>query len=231
MKNLVCCVLCFFAFTSLFAQSETILIEKVKAKLDKVNDYEATGKMKMDVSFINAPESKVSIFYKRPNKFKVRKNGGISILPKGGVSINVNSLLTNGNYITVPAGQEMLDGTRTIAVKLIPNDEDGDVVLTKLLIDEKNLVVRKAIVTTRESGTYEIVMNYGRFSNWGLPDKVVFSFNTKDYKLPKGVSFEYEKGGEKKTSEKMKNKKGKVEITYSNYKINKGVADSVFATQ
>jgi hypothetical protein len=56
---------------------------------------------------------------------------------------------------------------------------------------------------------------------------VVFSFNTKDYKLPKGITFEYEKGGGKK-EEALKNKKGKVEISYSAYSINKGIEDKVF---
>ena len=64
--------------------------------------------------------------------------------------------------------------------------------------------------------------------DWGLPDKVIFSFNTKDYKLPKGITFEYEKGDDKKKQEALKNKKGKVEITYSGYTINKGVDDKIF---
>ena len=53
--------------------------------------------------------------------------------------------------------------------------------------------------------------------------------NTKDYKLPKGITFDYGDGSKKKqTPDKMKDKKGKVEISYSGYTINKGVSDSVF---
>jgi outer membrane lipoprotein-sorting protein len=57
---------------------------------------------------------------------------------------------------------------------------------------------------------------------------VIFSFNTKDYKLPKGVIFDYDGGQKKDTEKKLSNKKGKVEIQYSSYIINKGVPDSVF---
>ncbi|MES1197730.1 MAG: hypothetical protein ABUL41_00445, partial [Chitinophagaceae bacterium] len=67
------------------------LVKKVKAKLDKVNDYQASGTMKIDVSFIKAPDSYVKVFYKKPNKFTVKKEGGISILPKGGFSANLNA--------------------------------------------------------------------------------------------------------------------------------------------
>jgi hypothetical protein len=43
------------------------------------------------------------------------------------------------------------------------------------------------------------------------------------------VTFDYDDGSKKKQSnEPLKNKKGKVEIIYSNYVINKGVPDSVF---
>jgi len=72
-------------------------------------------------------------------------------------------------------------------------------------------------------------MTYGKYAAYGLADKVNFSFNTKDYKLPKGITFDYDDGSKKnEPADKMKNKKGKVEIVYSGYSINKGVPDSVF---
>ncbi len=221
-------ILIFMSATTVMAQTEEALLKKVRAKLEKVSDYQAEGKMKLDVSFINAPASKVTVYYKKPNRFKVKKAGGISILPKGGISVNVGSLLTDGSYQTVPGGASAVDGKPTTVVKLIPTDENSDVVLSVLHIDEKEAVIRKAIVTTKESGTYEILMNYSAYTAWGLPDKVVFTFNTKDYKMPKGVIFEYEKGGEKKTENKAKTKKGKVEITYTGYVINKGIDDKNF---
>ena len=228
MKSILCfCLSVAIAAGHLFAQDETALVKKVKAKLDKVTDYTAQGNMKVDVSFIDAPDSKVVVYYKKPDKFKVVKAGGISILPKGGVSINVGTLLANDNYDIVPGKNAVINGMETTVVKLLPQDENSVVVLTTLYIDEKNLVIKKATVATKENGSYEIELNYGKYIDWGLPDKVVFSFNAKDYKLPKGITFEYEKGNNKK-AEAIKNKKGKVEITYSNYLINKGIDNKVF---
>ena len=221
-------ILGFFCVTAVMAQDEEALLKNVRAKLEKVADYQAEGRMKLDVSFINAPASKVTVFYKKPNRFKVKKAGGISILPKGGVSVNVNTLITSDGYQTVPGGASVIDGKPATIVKLIPTDENTDIVLSVLHIDEKDAVIRKATVTTKESGTYEILFSYGAYIAWGLPDKVVFSFNTKDYKMPKGVVFEYEKGGEKKVEDKAKAKKGKVEITYTSYSINKGVDEKNF---
>lgn len=215
---------------SLFAQGETALVKAVKAKLDKVKDYEAKGRLKMDVSFINAPASEVAVYYKKPDLFKVTKSGGISILPKGGVTVNISSLLASDQYTVVPAGQAVVKGVTTKVVKMLPLQENSDVVLSTIYIDEKSLLIRKATVTTKESGSYEMEMDYGKYSAWGLPDKMVFLFNTKDYKLPKGVTFEYEKGGETKTKN-VKKDRGRIEITYAQYTINKGVPDAVFRSK
>lgn len=222
----------FFLFTIICiaasAQDMTALINKVKTKLEQVNDYVADGVLKTDVTFIKAPAGKVKVYFKKPDKFKLQKDGGISILPKGGVSVNMSSMMSTNNFVALTAGESDVDGYKTKIVKLLPTDENSNIVLSTLYIDEKNLLVRKSVTTTKDNGTYEIGLTYGKYSSYGLPDKVVFSFNTKDYKLPKGVTLEFDEGEKKSDADKLKNKKGKVEITYSSYTINKGVDDNVF---
>lgn len=223
------CILTGSLALSVQAQDMTGLINKVKAKLDQVSDYEADGRMKTDVAFIKAPIGKVKVYYKKPNKFRLKKDGGISLLPRGGVSVNMNSIIATADFIALAAGEANVGGIKTKVVKLLPANESSDIVLTTMYIDEANLLVRKAVTTTKENGTYEIEMSYGQFSNYGLPDKVVFSFNTKDYKLPKGITLEFDDTEKELTeAEKIRNKKGRVEISYANYVVNKGVPDSVF---
>lgn len=229
MKNFLIALVSFIGLQSAaFSQDMTALINKVSAKLNQVNDYTAEGSLKTDVSFIKAPSGKVKVYFKKPDKFKLKKDGGISILPKGGVSINMNSMIMTNNYVALAAGESTIDGVKTKIVKLLPTDENSEIVLSTLYIDEANLLVRKAVTTTKENGTYEMGLTYGKYSNYGLPDKVVFSFNTKDYKLPKGITLEFDEGEKSSDLDKLKNKKGKVEITYTSYTINKGVDDSVF---
>jgi outer membrane lipoprotein-sorting protein len=204
------------------------LMKKVKEKLALVNDYKAEGQLKTDVPFMKIPESKVSVYYKKPNKFKIKKEEGISIVPKGGISINLNSLFAGNEYTIIPGGNSAIKGKPVVIVKLLPVKEESDVVLSTLYIDEKEALIYKANTTTRNNGTYEMEMSYGKFTKWGLPDKVLFSFNTKDYKLPKGVTFEYETEQKPEAAAKPKNQKGTVEISYQNYLINKGIQDAVF---
>lgn len=229
MKKIITVVVCIvLAQVAVCAQDMTALVNKVKSKLDQVNDYTAEGMLKTDVTFIKAPSGKVKVYFKKPDKFKLRKDGGISILPKGGVSVNTNAMVMTSNFVALAAGESVIDGNTTKVVKLLPVDESSEIVLSTLYIDEANLLVRKAVTTTKENGTYEINMTYGKYSSYGLPDKVVFVFNTKDYKLPKGVTLEFDEGEKPSDLDKLKNKKGRVEITYTTYTINKGVDDSVF---
>jgi hypothetical protein len=207
------------------SQTADELILKVKTKMDRVNDYIATGKMKTDVVFIKAPIANIKSYFKKPNRFAIKRDGGVSLLPKGGVSVNVSSLLLTDSYTAIDAGQGTVAGTAVRIIKLLPLSETSDVVLTTMYIDEKNLLIRKSSTTTKENGTFDMEMQFGKYADWGLPDKVVFSFNTKDYKLPKGITLEYDDGSKK--PELPKNKKGKVEISYSSYVINKGVTDAM----
>lgn len=206
-----------------------VLLQKVKEKINQVNDYEANGKMKTNVSFLKVPVAKVKIFYKRPEKLKIKNEKGISFIPKGAVNINMSNILSTGKYSVLDAGNDKVGNTVVKVVKLLPEDDNADVVLSTLYIDAVNLVILKTKTTTRDNGTYELEMSYGKYIAYGLPDKIIFSFNTKDYKMPKGVTFDFDDGTKKKTpDEKLKNQKGKMEISFSNYIINKGIADSVF---
>lgn len=222
-------------FTGLLLFSQDItgqtvkeLVEGVKTKMAKVNDYEATGKMKTNVSFIKAPIANVKVYFRKPDKLRVKNENGVSFIPKGSVNINLGNIFSaSGEFDIIDAGRESPSGLQI--VKLLPRNENSDVVLSTLYIDEKRLLVIKARTTTRDNGSYELSMTYGKYADYGLADKVIFSFNIKEYKLPKGVTFDYDDGSKKEsTPAKDKNGKGTVELNYSGYVINKGVPDAVF---
>ena len=212
------------------AQDVNALITKVKNNIDRVNDYVATARMVTNVSFLKVPDADVSVYFKKPNKLKIKNEKGISFVPKGAVSINLNNILSGSKYTAIDAGTDKINNTTVRVIKLLPVDDNADVVLSTVYIDEANLVIRRAKTTTRTSGSYQLEMNYGKYAPYGLPDKIVFSFDTKDYKLPKGITFDFDDGTQnrKTAAEKAQNRNGKAEITFSNYSINKGVSDGSF---
>jgi hypothetical protein len=229
-KKILCLLVFVLGCSFLSAgQDAATLMNKVRQRMAQVREYHARGRMKTDVAFLKIPVADVQVFYRQPDRFRIKKDGGITLLPKGGVSINLNSFLSMDDFIAIHAGSSVAGGTPVSVVKLIPANDQGDIMLATVYIDEKNLLIRKSVTTTRDNGTFEMECSYGKFTSWGLPDKVVVSFSTKDYKLPKGVTFEYETGDiPDAKDERLKNKKGKIEIQYTSYTINQGVPDGVF---
>lgn len=226
-KLFLICFLSLGVTTFVSAQDAASLVQKVKAKLEQVNSYEADGIMKTNVSFLKVPEARVKVFFKKPDKLKIKNEKGISLVPKGTAGISLQGLLT-GHFTALDAGTATLNGSRLRLVKLLPLDDNAEIVLSTLYIDESRLLIMKAVTTTRESGTYEVALTYGKYAGYALPDKVICSFNTKDYKLPKGLTFDYDDGSKKEPAEAAGNTKGNVEITYSAYTLNKPIPDSVF---
>lgn len=211
------------------AQEIQTLLKQVKDKYDKVNDYTANGKMKTNVLFIKAPVATVKIYYKKPDKMKIVNEKGVSFIPKGAININLNNVLGLSNYEAIDGGNEKINGTDCRVVKIFPISDEENITRATLYVDAKQLVIVKSVISTKENGTYELLMTYKNYVAYGLPDKAILTFNTKEFKLPKGISIDYDNGTDKEKQNMEKQKKGKVEITYSDYKINKGVPESVFA--
>ena len=229
MKRILVLVFLFKIAPFTQAQDVNVLVQKVKDKINLVSDYEANGKMKTNVSFLKVPVATVKLYFKKPNRLKIKNENGISFIPKGAVNMNLSNVLSGGKYTILDAGNDKIGNIAVKVVKLLPEDDNADVVLSTLYVDPVNQVILKSKTTTRDNGTYELEMSFGKYIAWGLPDKIIFTFNTKDYKMPKGVTFDFEDGTKKKTpEEKLKNQKGKMEIYVNGYIINKGIADSVF---
>jgi hypothetical protein len=231
MKHIKILMVACLVMVTIAAQSQeaNVLLKQVKARMDRVNDYEASGSMKTNVTFLKVPEAVVKIYFKKPNKLKIKNEKGISFVPKGAVSINLNNMLASNNYTVIDAGIDKSAMGLLRVIKLLPIDDNADIVLSTLYIDEASSVIKKAKTTTRENGSYELTMTYGKYIGYGLPDKIIFSFNTKDYKLPKGVTFDFDDGSDtKKTAGAGKTKNGSAEIIFNSYIINKGVADVNF---
>ena len=169
-----------------YAQNVNAILQKVKDKLNLVNDYEASGEMKTKVIFLKVPVANVKIYYKKPDKLKIKNEKGISFIPKGAVSININNVLTNNTFTALDAGVAKIGNTNVRVIKLLPADDPDsyrdDVVLSTLYIDD-NFLILKAKTTTKDNGTYELEMRYGKYAAYGLPDKVIFTL------IPKIIKF------------------------------------------
>ncbi|MEN9744973.1 MAG: hypothetical protein RL640_811 [Bacteroidota bacterium] len=202
------------------AQDVNTLIKQVKNKLDNVNSYIATGSMKTSIAYLKIPIAKVNIQYKKPNDLIIKSNNGVTFVPKGVDAISLQKLFSS-EFTAIDGGTEMIKQKKLRKVRLLPTSQQSNIVLSTVYINESDLVVEKSSTTTKEDGTYEMEMQYGKYIQFGLPDRIVFTFNAKDYKIPKGLTLDFDNASSKnqKIDKTMLNK-GRAEIVFQQYTIN-----------
>ena len=202
------------------AQDVNTLIKLVKNKLDNINRYQATGTMKTSIAYLKIPIAKVNIQYKKPNELTIKSNNGVTFVPKGVDAISLQKIFSS-DFTAIDGGTEKIKQKVLRVVRLLPTSQQSNIVLSTVYINLSDLVVEKSSTTTKDEGTYEMEMQYGKYIQLGLPDKVTFTFNAKDYKIPKGLTLDFDNASSKnqKIDKTMLNK-GKAEIVFQQYTIN-----------
>jgi outer membrane lipoprotein-sorting protein len=219
--------------TSLHAQqlSAEQLFYKLRARVTSIKDYTAQVRMNVNVSFMKVPQLTGTLYFKSPDKLKLERTGGLSVLPKGGVTLSMNSLLPEGGVSVIDAGTDVIEGKPVRIIKAVPNGEGAEIVLTKMWVDEGQLLVRRAETTTRDNGTVKMDLTFGRYANLALPDRAVLTVDVKEYRMPKGVTMDYGTSqaiADDKKQAKGKRRKGTIKVEYLNYKVNTGLSDAIF---
>lgn len=226
MKKLTTTVFFILICAFLFAGNDSrVLLQEVKNKLERVNDYSVNILIKIDVDFLKIKDNKARLYFKKPDKVKMDSRG-FMMIPKASLNFSPASLLKR-DFLPVYIKADTLDSTVSDVLKLIPTDNSSDIILATLWIDRKNAVVNKIEANTKNSGNFSIIFSYGKAIQYGLPDSAKFFFNISKtkfghFRVPSAASQESLKS---KTNKPIV---GHVTIIYSDYKINLGLADSVF---
>lgn len=205
------------------------LFDALRQKVMTVKDYTADVKMKINVTYMRIPQLGGTLFYKYPDKMRLERHGGLSILPRKNVNLTLSNLIPSGAVMVLDAGTGTIAGRTVRLIKVVPEDEKSEIVLTKIWVDEANLLALRTETTTRNDGTVSMELEYGRYTKYALPDKATIFMDLKDYKLPKGVTMDYNEATDLKPKKDGKNQKGTIQITYLKYDVNKGLSDAVFA--
>ena len=215
--------------TSVWAIEANELFNTMRTKVLSVKDYTADVKMKIDVTYMRIPQLKGTLYFKSPDKMRLERHGGLSIFPKKNINLTLSNLIPTGQVAVLDLGPTTRDGKKLRVLKVIPEDEQGNIVLTKIWIDETNLLAVRTETTTRNDGTVIMDLEFGNYIPFGLPDKVTIFMDVKDYKLPKGVAMDYNDDHINDTKPKDgKGTKGTIQIQYLKYTINTSLKDDIF---
>jgi len=218
---------------ALAADDAARLFYALRTKVLSVKDYTADVKMKIDVNYMHIPQLRGTLYFKNPDKMRLERHGGLSILPKKNINLTLSNLIPTGQVTVIDVGYDTKGGKKVRVIKVIPEDDLSNIVLTKIFIDEANMLAMRTETTTRNDGTVLMDLEYGRYISYALPDKVTIFMDLKDYKLPKGVTMDYNDTPTPPADKQKKAKaqKGTIQINYVKYTVNTGLKDDVFTKQ
>lgn len=223
MKILLICLLSLGIITNYFSQNANL--QGYINRLNSVADYKADVNVKATIPSISIPVTNAKVYFKKPTKFKVVSNS-IVILPKQGMS-DLNAFFSNPKkYTQVPGEFKAINGIRTQLITLLPNEETSEIILAKLYVSTAEPLLYKAIITTKSSGNFTIDYSYSDAKKYALPSKMIFTIDVKKFKMPKSVASNIRSTGS--TKPVNQDQKGTITISFSNYAVNKGIADSFF---
>ena len=225
MKRLFLLLILFCCVSSAQSKDPDVILDNVRKNFNRVQDYEVNVKIKVDVDFLKVPETIAKIYYKQPDKIQF-KSESFALLPKEGLDFSPLSLLKD-EYTAIYEREDTINGNKTSVVKVIPLGEAGNIILSTLWVDQSANVIRKIESTTKAAGTFSIELRYDKpVNNYPLPNSMIFTFNVDKMRIPKG--FNGDMSSEEKKQDENKSTTGKVYITYSDYKVNKGIPDEIF---
>jgi len=209
-----------------FAQEAESLITAVNKKFSLVSDYKAKVLMKFALPGIRINTLSGKVFYKRPNKFRIRAKG-IFFVPKDNPIKDIPKLLANTkSYTSVITGYATVEGQRCAVVNVIPLDPNLELIIGKFWIRVKDPLIYLSEITTKENGTIRTQNFYGNYDKYALPDKILIQIEMKKFKVPKLLAMDVKK--KSKSNSVSKKSTGEIYMLMSDYKINTKLPNSVF---
>jgi hypothetical protein len=211
---------------SLLAQTPDpyALLARAQARQALVQDFYAEVAIAVDVDFLRVPVKRAEVFYQRPDTWYFKAKGFL-LLPKKSVKFSVAAYLegpVSAFYVT----SALMDQTQVDVVKVLPLAADSELVLATLWIDRSTALLRHVEAHTRSAGTYQVHFVYAD-APFDLPVQTVITFEISRMQLPLKYL-----GRLKVDPQKLGDKaQGTVTMTFTNLKVNKGIAATGFAPE
>lgn len=196
-------------------------LRAVSEKFSGVKDYVVDVRVHLDLENVKAPDMAAKIYYKSPDKVKIDSKGTF-LLPKE-VGVFNPHMFNPDNFNVSIKDTLQYEGVPAMRLSLSPKNEtlvNRSIILT---VDRSEWVIKELLMEPAPGSLMDAKIRYGNFGGFMLPVEIDVNLNlpkpdsSQDYSTPRrqlrgGVS-------------------GNVAVYYSNYKVNSGLSDSLFAKE
>ena len=236
-------IIIFLFFAPIFAKvnNPQIIINKVEKKFQTIKDYQVQVSIALSIPAFRMPKKKYKVYFKYPNSLKI-KSKGFGLLPRTGMfttpsenfdnlkniqidnrisDVNSNLIILKGDLILDSLAMEMPNEYAKLTFKPTVRVE----------VDTTQWVITKVETTIDTLKIIELKNTYAVVDQeYYLPIKSDIEYYFKDARFSKWIKKDLGSiiGNENTLKNNSDMIMGKIAVSYDNYRVNRGLKDSIF---
>ena len=194
-------------------------LDALQKKYSGLKDYTVDVNVHFDVEGFKAPDMQAKLYCKPPDRMKIESKR-IFFLPKEGGTFNP-SMFNREDFEVKFLERLMYEGRNAVKLRLTPKKKKRNGQDFILTVDTDRNLIREMNVSSIEGREVRALIEYGHFSDFDLPTRIELHLD-----VPFSESREIKDFGQ--SAQPAMRVTGRVEITYSNYRVNSGLSDEIF---
>ena len=204
----------------LLAQEEGArTLDALQEKYSNLKDYTVDVNVHFDVEGFKAPDMQAKLYCKPPDRMKIESKR-IFFLPKEGGTFN--PFMFNKEDFEVKFLERLTyHGRNAVKLKLTPKKRKLNAQDFILTVDTDRNLIKEMNTSSSDGREVKALIEYGHFSDFDLPTRIELHLNVQF-----SESMEIRDFGP--SAQPARRVTGRVDITYSNYKVNSGLSDQIF---
>lgn len=216
-------------------------VKNTNDKFNSIDDYQVQMTVKLDVPAFRMAKKRYKVYYKKPDKIKVKARG-FGILPKTGLFTSPNDNFDNLENLRVSNYRDsdnindiMIVGDLIVdSLKLeMPNEYSRLAFdpIVEVKVDTLNWVIKNVTTKLDTLKLFQIENFYDTYDNkYYMPKRSIVKYFIKDKKFFNWLNKDAGNiiGKNAAMPENNSTVEGTIIVDYKKYKINKGIKDKVF---
>jgi len=194
-------------------------LDALQKKYSGLKDYTVDVNVHFDIEGFKAPDMQAKLYCKPPDRMKIESKR-IFFLPKEGGTFNP-SMFNKEDFEVKFLERLTVEGRNAVKLRLTPKKKKRNGQDFILTVDTDRNLIREMNVSSFDGREVKALIEYGHFSDFDLPTRIELHLD-----VPFSESREMRDFGQ--SAQPAKRVTGRVEITYSNYRVNVGLSDEIF---
>jgi len=208
-------------------KSASEILARSEKNLEGVEDYIVDLQANLDMETIRMPRMEATLYFKKPDKIHF-ESASFAMLPREGFGTPVSMLIER--YDAVLKGEETVGEIRAYKLQLVAKDPATRLRALFVWVNKANYTIARTETVPYEGRSVKMEFRYAlQEGRYWLPERLQV-----DLTVPQADSIAAGQalavpGAPQLGGARRSPRKGAVVVTYSNYRINTGLSDELFA--